>query len=206
MLHIVGKKIYLNIFLVFCMFFLVVNKVYAKSEAIIYHIRDAGATPCKNIKNIFNEPVSSKQTSILQWTGGFVASASYFNQVIDVFPIINTSSLIEMSILVCDELSNNDELLYQSVITISLNRLQKYWVKKSPIITTLTNSGDEVKIYTEVIDELQRDIIKLGAKIKMDGKFGNETGSIIAKFHNNIGINPSPLPSGITLYFLTKPV
>jgi len=186
-------------------FNLLINSSFSKSQNSIYHIRDAGSTPCKNIRNIFNENTPSKKNAILQWTGGFLSASSFFNQVIDVFPIVDTSSLIEMSVLVCDELSNEDEILYQSIITICINRLQPYWIKKSHAITNLNSSGKSVKIYTESIDPLQRDIIRLGAKIKLDGKFGNETGSILANFHKSLGLDLIPLPNGITLYFLTKP-
>lgn len=202
---IAGKKIFL-ILLIFCIeSFLLVSNSSSKEFEGIYHIRDAGATPCKNIKNIFNENTSTRKNIILQWTGGFLSAASFFNKVIDVFPIIETSSLIEMSILVCDELSNEDDITYQSIITICINRLKPYWVLKSPAITNLTNSGRSVKIYTESIEPLQKNIIKLGAKIKLDGKFGSETGTILANFHKNLGLDLMPLPNGITLYFLTKP-
>lgn len=81
-LRIVGRKLYLNIISFFCIFLLLLNKGYSDNNNYIFHVREAGATPCKNIRNIFTEPASEKQTAILQWTGGFISASSYNSKVL----------------------------------------------------------------------------------------------------------------------------
>lgn len=180
------------------------NLATAQSNEQIVNVRNAGAFTCEETLPALAAPGREvEKTAFLQWTAAYITAASRANGSIDVFPIADTKELVLMTSLVCRE---NLAITYETALRTAIGRLRDYWVRQSPEFITLNDPGGRtVLFYAEAIPQLQRDLQNIGARISVDGAYGNETGNAIRELNEARGLPLWLTPDGTLFYMLTVP-
>jgi peptidoglycan hydrolase-like protein with peptidoglycan-binding domain len=84
--------------------------------------------------------------------------------------------------------------------------LREYWIRVSPEVITLNDPGGRsVMLYQEAVIQFQRDLQRFGARITLDGDYGNQTGSAVRALNDARNSAPWLTPDGEFLYSLTRP-
>jgi hypothetical protein len=180
------------------------NFASAQNEDPIVNVRNAGAFTCEEVLPALSAPGRQiEKTAFLQWTAAYATAASRSNSLIDVFPLGDTSELVLMTSLVCQE---NMSISYETALRTTIGRLRSYWIGQSPNVVTLNDPGGRtVLFYAEAVAQLQRDLQSAGANIAVDGAYGNQTGNAVRELNEGRGLPPWLTPDGTLLYILTRP-
>jgi hypothetical protein len=181
-----------------------INFASAKSDDRIVNVRNAGAFTCDEVLPALSAPGRQlEKTAFLQWTAAYATAASRSNSLIDVFPIGDTSEIVLMTSLVCQE---NMSVSYETALRTTIGRLRNYWVRESPEVVNLNDpAGRAVSMFAEAVPQLQQDLARFGASITIDGVYGNQTGNAVRELNTSRGLSPWMTPDGTILYILTRP-
>lgn len=176
----------------------------AQTEDRIVNVRNAGAFTCEEVLPALSAPGRQiEKTAFLQWTAAYATAASRSNSLIDVFPIGDTSELVLMTSLVCQE---NMSVSYETALRTTIGRLRNYWVRESPEVVNLNDpAGRTVSMFAEAVPQLQQNLGRFGASITIDGVYGNQTGNAVRELNTSRGLSPWMTPDGTILYILTRP-
>jgi hypothetical protein len=168
------------------------------------NVRNAGAFTCEEVLPALSSPGREiEKTAFLQWTAAYATAASRSNSLIDVFPLGNTYELVVMTSLICRE---NLTSTYETALRAAIGRLRNYWIRQSPEVMTLNDPGGRtVLFYAEAVQQLQQDLQGVGARLIVDGAYGNQTGNAIRELNEARGLAPWLTPDGALLYMLTRP-
>ena len=187
-----------------CLIMASFNLAMAQNNEQIVNVRNAGAFVCEEVLPALSSPGREiEKTAFLQWTAAYATAASRSNSLIDVFPIANTSELVLMTSLVCSE---NLTATYETALRATIGRLRDYWIRQSPEIITINDPGGRsVLFYADAVQQLQQDLQGVGARVEVDGVYGNQTGNAIRQLNEARGSAPWLTPDGGLLYMLTRP-
>lgn len=167
------------------------------------NVRNAGAASCANFAAAFSESGNAlDKTAYMQWVAGYSAAAARSSGVVDIFPILDTLELVQMVIFVCNE---NQEWNLEFAVFQTVVRLRPFWVRESANVLTLNWEESQARFFEASVPALQEALNSLGANITVDGVYGNQTGAALTQLSTQSGLPPSPLPTGATLYLLTRP-
>jgi hypothetical protein len=170
----------------------------------VVNVRNAGAFTCEEVLPALAAPGREiEKTAFLQWTAAYATAAARSNGLIDVFPLADTVELVRMTSMLCRE---SPSASYETALRTAIGRLRPYWVRQQPQFLTLNDPGGRtVGIYAEAVAQLQRDLVRMGARITVDGAYGNQTGSAVQALNRARGATPWMTPDGEVLYLLTRP-
>lgn len=174
------------------------------AEEIPVNLRNAGAAQCRDLTMAFENGSGIERTAYLQWAAGYATAVAQSNSVIDVYPLSETLGLVEMALLICQEAEFVDSR-YQMVTLTAISRLRPFWAINPSIVTIKDHDSVSISIYTDAVKPLQEALIKLGVKMPADGDFGAMTGRAFSELHKLLDMPETPIPSGVSLYALTKP-
>ena len=174
------------------------------ADDVPINLRNAGGAKCSDLIQAFDKNSGGNQTAYLQWAAGYATAVAQSNQVIDVYPLSETLGLIEMALLICQEPEFHDSR-YQTVLLNAIERLRPFWATTPSVVTLNGPDNASISIYSDSIKPLQEALINLGIRMPADGNFGTLTGGALSQLHKSLGLTETPIPSGISLYALTKP-
>jgi len=177
--------------------------VLAQEQRNPLNVRNAGVSTCKQFLDTFSQPkLEITKTAFLQWIAGYSTAASRASNVVDVFPINDTMELISYVALVCRE---SPQATLETAAFQGLTRLRPFWVRESPNRLTLTWNDRKTEFYEAAVRPLQEELVQAGFEISVDGAYGNQTGNAVQSLSRQIGLQPTPFPTGALLYALTRP-
>jgi len=187
-----------------CTLFMASQPTAAQDQQQIVNVRNAGAFTCEEVLPVLSSPgAQTEKTAFLQWTAAYATAASRSNSLIDVFPLGDTSELVLMTSLVCQEAPT---VSFEAALRTTIGRLRNYWIRQSAHVVTLNDPGGRtVRIYEEAVTKLQRNLQNIGANISIDGAYGNQTGNAVRELNEARGLPPWLTPDGTLLYVLTRP-
>jgi hypothetical protein len=170
----------------------------------IVNVRNAGAFICAEVLPALTAPGRElEKTAFLQWSAAYATAAARSNSLIDVFPLVDTQELVRMTSLVCYE---SLEVTYETALRTAIGRLHEYWVRDDPAIVTINDpAGRTIEVYAEAVGQIQRDLVRFGAQITVDGAYGNQTGNAVLALNRAQGLPAWMTPDGRLLYILTRP-
>lgn len=172
-------------------------------EASPLNVRNAGAATCLDFTNTFSTPGNAlDKTAYLQWIAGYSAAAARVNEIVDIFPILDTMELVQMVIFVCNE---DTEVNLEYAVLQTAIRLRPFWVQGSANVLTLTWQDTQTRFFEAAVPALQEALNAVGGNIVVDGAYGNQTGEAVASLAGQLGLPSTPLPTGAVIYLLTRP-
>lgn len=174
------------------------------AEEIPVNLRNAGAAQCQDLTAAFESGSEIEKTAYLQWSAGYATAVSQSNSVIDVYPLSETLGLVEIALLICQEPEFVNSR-YQVALLTAISRLRPFWAINPSIVTVTDHDSVSISIYRDAVKPLQEALIKLGVKMPADGDFGSMTGRAFSELHKLLDMPETPIPSGVSLYALTKP-
>lgn len=168
------------------------------------NIRNAGAFACEEVLPALAAPGRElEKTAFLQWSAAYATAAARSNGLVDVFPLADTAELLRMTRLVCRE---SPSVRFETALRTAIGRLRPYWVRRQTGVLTLNDpAGRSVRMYGEAVAQLQRDLARFGARIAVDGAYGDRTGNAVRALNEARGAPPWMTPDGELLYLLTRP-
>ncbi|WP_372605614.1 hypothetical protein [Actibacterium sp.] len=175
----------------------------AQQAEVPLAVRNAGAQSCDDLRKVYTQQgFVNEKTAFLQWMAGYVTAVARLNSVIDVFPIKDSTQMVQMVILVCGE---RPQLTVESAVLETAARLRPYWVKGSANVLTLSSNETKVGYYEASVKPLQQALKDAGAPVVVDGAYGNQTGNALSRLSVGAGLPPTLVPNGTLLYLLTRP-
>jgi hypothetical protein len=167
------------------------------------NVRNSGAARCLDFTNVFLSSGNAlDKTAYLQWISGYSAAAARGNAVVDIFPILDTMELVQMIAFVCGE---DPEANLEYAVFQTANRLRPFWVRESANVLTLTWQENQTRFFETAVTALQEALNAAGASVTVDGTYGNETGAALTSLSRQAGLPAAPVPTGATIYLLTRP-
>jgi len=208
-----GRKLYhcsraLLLSMTFCValfsFLFSPTPAVAQQSQTIINIRNAGGFTCGQFLGVMrqgNNPI--EKTAFLQWAAAYTTAFSRDRQLIDAFPIIDTTELLVMIGLFCLE---DETSTFEVALRNVLARLEPFWIRRSPEIINLEDpAGRRVEFFAEAISAFQESLNQFGAEVTVDGAYGNMTGNAVRRLNEARGTTPWLTPDGELLYQLTRP-